>query len=222
VDHLFRLSDELLNSVEQWELDPYVDEKRKVKRDIIIWPYKQFSIETPSTGKPNGTVIIHHSVVYDNWLRFDGATYTIDGKISHSLSDNQYMTNIEKVTDQPKEILLGDLTSLALSLLVILNRPGQESEVKHNASKLIRERSKRADTKATYVTTLKLSKAPQAPVGRGDPTGETRIAHDRRGHYRNQRYGPGGSFKKRIWVNDTKIHPDQTPTKEREAYNVIP
>jgi len=69
------------------------------------------------------------------------------------------------------------------------------------------------------VTTLSLPPERSLTIVR-EPTGVERAPHRRRGHIRNQRYGPGLSFVRQIWVEDCIIHADRSPIQQRAAYNV--
>jgi len=197
----------------------------KVKTELIHWPYEEFHIETPSM-KPGGTAIYSYRVNEINKLVYRGVTYTLDGKISHSFTAGEHVREYNKHFGAERGDIDGkkleqELTSLVIDLICILARPGTARETTENkAMKHLRERAKHVNQRARYITTLSIgTHARQAP--RGEPTGATRIPHDRRGHYRTQRYGPGRQFVKTIWIDETQIHPGQERTREREAYHVI-
>ena len=51
------------------------------------------------------------------------------------------------------------------------------------------------------------------------PTGATKIPHLRRGHIRNQKYGPQRAFIKRIWIEPMFVNADPSFVSQRRGYN---
>jgi hypothetical protein len=72
--------------------------------------------------------------------------------------------------------------------------------------------------KHRYVTTLKIG----AITERHESvvTGRDVRPHLRRGHIRNQKYGPSLSFVRKVWINPVFVNADKEWVGEREHYNV--
>jgi len=73
--------------------------------------------------------------------------------------------------------------------------------------------------KYEYTTTISLPRSlPEEERTEGD--GKKRCPHLRRGHVRNQKYGPGFSSIRQIWISPMFIHADEAWVKSRTAYNL--
>ncbi len=76
------------------------------------------------------------------------------------------------------------------------------------------------DKNFTYVTTLRIGKI-TISEGESSPTGETRRPHLRRGHIRNQHYGPKNQYSKRVWIEPIFVNGfSDADNAHRERYNV--
>ena len=51
--------------------------------------------------------------------------------------------------------------------------------------------------------------------------GKPKAAHLRRGHIRNQKYGPALTFVKRVWIEPIFVNADEDYVSTRERYNVL-
>jgi hypothetical protein len=101
------------------------------------------------------------------------------------------------------------------SFLVLLATRNVIREVKEN------KLAKRGIGKSPYVktTTLKLGTVVET-VGESTGEGSVLRPHLRRGHVRNQRYGPGLGFSRKVFIQPVFVNADQGWVAERTAYNV--
>jgi len=87
----------------------------------------------------------------------------------------------------------------------------------------IGKRKLTSNQKPLYTTTITL---PHLPVtdSKGEPTGRTVSPHLRRGHIRQQAWGPRRSFHKAIWIEPMFVNADPSYVSSRVAYNtsIIP
>jgi hypothetical protein len=82
----------------------------------------------------------------------------------------------------------------------------------------IGKRKLRNNNKPLYTTTITVPALP-APKVAGKPTGRTVAAHLRRGHKRDQRWGPRLQFVKAVWIAPCFVNADDTYISTRVAYN---
>ena len=54
----------------------------------------------------------------------------------------------------------------------------------------------------------------------GSRSGRSPRAHTRRGHWRNQAYGPNRSLRRRIWISDTIVTPSGKPYRVTDPSRV--
>lgn len=78
---------------------------------------------------------------------------------------------------------------------------------------------KRNKHRYRYITTISLPKEMEDDPEH-HPTGEHKRPHWRRGHIRNQRFGPNLQFTKQVWIEPIFVNADPTFVDQREAYNL--
>lgn len=71
-----------------------------------------------------------------------------------------------------------------------------------------------------YTTTLKIGRVTETVYEKGEAHGGTVRPHLRRGHKRNQRWGPGFQFTRVIFIEPMFINADENFVSARTAYNV--
>lgn len=71
-----------------------------------------------------------------------------------------------------------------------------------------------------WITTIRIGAVTES-VSEGTSNGTKRRPHLRRGHIRNQRYGPGFEFSKKVFIQPTFINADETFVSNRTAYHMI-
>lgn len=73
-----------------------------------------------------------------------------------------------------------------------------------------------------YVTTIALPRERDMAKaeGPGEPTGRHVAPHLRRGHPRDQHFGPNRAFVKRVWIEPVFVNADKGWVSQRERYNV--
>lgn len=71
-----------------------------------------------------------------------------------------------------------------------------------------------------YTTTLRVGRITETIRGESVPDGTHRRPHLRRGHKRNQRFGPKFQFTKVVWIEPMFINGDETMVSTRTNYNV--
>jgi hypothetical protein len=109
------------------------------------------------------------------------------------------------------------ISTIYMQLIVMLATRGVEKEVKH--SKLARLGIGKA--RAEYTTTLRIGALHERSDGTPNPTSATRCPHLRRGHIRNQAYGPSFEHHKKIWIEPVFVNGDHEEIeRHRHHYNV--
>lgn len=71
-----------------------------------------------------------------------------------------------------------------------------------------------------YTTSISLPREMEDHPDKPPKPGVEKCPHLRRGHKREQRYGPGLKFVKPIWIEPVMVNADKEWTKTREAYNL--
>jgi len=81
----------------------------------------------------------------------------------------------------------------------------------------IGKRKVRNNHKPLYTTTITVPKISNGP--QGQPTGRTVSPHLRRGHVRQQAWGPRYQFKREVWIEPVFVNADENYVSTRVAYN---
>lgn len=115
----------------------------------------------------------------------------------------------------PEEI--GRLATAGL-IALLATRNAVKSTKENKLAKLGIGKQKRF----AYVTTICLPR-PEDMDDDADhaPTGVARAPHLRRGHIRNQHFGPANAFVKLVWIAPTFVNADPAFVSTRKAYNVV-
>ncbi len=85
-----------------------------------------------------------------------------------------------------------------------------------------RNRKQSAKHRYTHVTTISLPRPEEMEDDHEHKaTGIAKAPHLRRGHIRNQHYGPKGGYVKRIWIEPVFVNADPDFVSKRTAYNLV-
>lgn len=116
---------------------------------------------------------------------------------------------------------LDDTAAYVRELLIVLlaTRNAIKTRVKDKLLALGIGRNKRRlnNQRPLYTTTITLPTLGDTPTGQ--PTGRTVAPHLRRGHIRNQAWGPRRSFHKSVWIDPIFVNADPSYVSTRVAYN---
>lgn len=227
----FRLSSELIDSVSEEELNATFADMEKL--GIANDPYDEYDIRVPewkamSVTRKDGTKFQPSDTGHELVLRYQptGNDIFIEGKTAmRSLfefvkDEIDNGKNAEKALDwhqQQTSKMLGQYRKL---LIVLLGTRNIVKEIKRSG--LARLGIGKSKKRYEYTTTLK--------IGRIEIEAETETAssstgikvrpHLRRGHIRNQRFGPNNELKTQIWIKPVFVNADQQWIGARTAYNV--
>lgn len=101
-------------------------------------------------------------------------------------------------------------------LIVLLATKNVEKSVKVN--KLAKLGIGKPNKRHWYTTSLTIGKISETTES--SPTGRSLRPHLRRGHKRNQRFGPERKFTKVVWIEPTFVNADEDFISSRTGYNV--
>lgn len=217
---LFRISDD---AYETARINAFDVSQDLVKVGLFKSPFDEFAIEIP-IKEYGGTFIIGYNKNVDYWKVdpiFDcGIEYiatTKNGKINVKKDFKKFVERWveESGTEGAIEQTMLFYSQL-LVLIILLATKNIAKEVKHNPLAKFGV----GKIKAEYVTTLSIGKITETEREHAD-TGRELRTHIRRGHIRNQRYGPNNSFSKQIWIEPVFINSDKEYVPPgRVAYNL--
>lgn len=167
----------------------------------------------------NAAFRIHYEKKGEQWY----SKFEIEDQ-SHRFRDYLEALRILKLPDAEWKDLQADGAMMAacykMFLVVALGTRNVERVVKENrlARFGIGKRERGADFQ--YVTTIKMGNLVQYE-GESVATGETRRPHLRRGHIRNQHYGPKNQYVKRVWIEPIFVNGYVPSEDHRHHYNVV-
>lgn len=155
----------------------------------------------------------------DSWL--DVLNLSLEDNIfSTRITIGPHNTKFRRLHARPKydEHTDAERLSYANALIVLLATRNAVKTVKHCKSVGLGIGKK---DRYEYTTTITLPKVLEDhDEGEAKPTGVSRRPHLRRGHQRQQKFGPGYSFARMIWIAPVFVNADPSWVDTRRAYNV--
>lgn len=149
--------------------------------------------------------------VYD-----DGVIYNLKTVVKTGMAERGMSFSEET---QHKTLMRLASTALSLLLVLLATKNVDKNEIKNKqllAGKFNSSQAYRKDYPIT--TTLTIGKITENHESVG--TGSTVRPHLRRGHIRNQHYGPNNEMTKKIFIQPVFVNADEGWVANREAYNV--
>ena len=234
---LFILSDEIVASLTREEVEATIDDMREL--GIAKLPYYTFAIQI-STAAWQYIIFdaVHELDKYgvikhpDQWLRFSHRLESLDtaqsiiGKFNCMTSGGRDMFDLldkdKDLSAEGKRVLGETVGYTAGQLLRILTVVlATKNVVKtETVNKLARLGIGLKKNPYHKTTTLTIGKVTEKADGKGGHDGSHRRPHLRRGHKREQRYGPGFQFTRSIFIEPIFVNADEGWIAERTAYNV--
>jgi hypothetical protein len=115
----------------------------------------------------------------------------------------------------------GDMAAQLIRLLVVsLGTRNVERVTKRNSLARF-GLGKKPGADYDYVTTIRMGKLVVYDDDEPNHVGDTRRPHLRRGHVRNQHYGPKNQYIKRVWIAPVFVNGYVPGDDHRTAYNVV-
>lgn len=225
----FALSSEVMAAASQKEVEATFKDMEEL--GIAKPPYPEFDIlmkardvfaaesdqwEHSPEFKASDVIVRYHSgetvdVLFD-WK---------DGYPIHSLfnlnQDQKLDLSPERYGKFLKSIIRNSRGYYKLLITLLATRNVEKLTVVNKLAKLGIGKNK---DRSWYTTTLKIGHITETIYERGEPTGRTVRAHLRRGHKRNQRWGPGFQFSRVVFIEPMFINADEHFVSDRTAYNV--
>lgn len=225
----FAVSDEIYQAVS-------LEEVRATFRDmeelgIAKPPYPEFDVLTksknvfvPATGAPwkaEDERFQHSDVIF----RFRGPKF-IDGLFDWnlgrgpmSLFNKELLEGIRKdeFARFTRNIIDHSEGMYKLILVLLATRNVEKSVATNKLAKMGIGKDK---ARHWYTTTLKIGRVTETLYENGEAHGGTVRPHLRRGHKRNQRWGPGYQFTRVVFIEPTFVNADENFVSTRTAYNV--
>jgi hypothetical protein len=175
-----------------------------------------------------------HAITHrqDQWMRFSYMLDTLDadqsiiGKFSCVTSGRYDMFDLINTTnrndDRSRRILTETVAYTAGDLLMTLTVVLATKNVikKEVVNKLARLGIGLKKNPYHKTTTLTIGKVTEKADGKGGHDGSHRRPHLRRGHKRDQRYGPNWQYTRQIFIEPVFVNADEGWIAERTAYNV--
>lgn len=234
---LFLLSDEIVASLTCEEVDATIDDMFEL--GIAKLPYHMFAIQISTaawqrivydaTHQLDKYSVIKHP---DQWMRFTYNLETLDtgqaitGKfncMTSGGSDMFSMINADTYMDAEGKLIVGGTISytgcqlLRILTVVLATKNVVKTEVVNKLARLGIGLKKNPYHKTT---TLTIGKVTEKADGKGGHDGSHRRPHLRRGHKRDQRYGPNRQYTRQIFIEPIFVNADEGWVAERTAYNV--
>src|SRR5215469_6930452 len=111
------------------------------------------------------------------------------------------------------------MTMCELLIVSLATRNAHKSTVVNKLAKLGIGKKRKGTQSYPRVTTITISKELEDD-SEHSTEGKPKAPHLRRGHIRNQHYGPKGSFRKRVWIQPCFVNADKDFVSSRQAYNL--
>jgi predicted protein tyrosine phosphatase len=233
---LFLLSDEIINSLTNEEMNATLDDMEEL--GIAKLPYYNFAIQISTAAWQHVVYEVTNVHTYkivkndDMWLRFGYMLETLDvnqsivGKFHCMTSGGHDMFDLlehDSHLNARSSRILGETVSytaghlLQVLTVVFATKNVVKTTVVNKLAKLGIGLKKNPYIK---ITTLTIGKVVEKADGKGGHDGSHRRPHLRRGHKREQRYGPNWQFTRTIFIEPIFVNADEGWIAERTAYNV--
>jgi hypothetical protein len=229
--HLFRLSEEILDSFDLEDVDATYDGMRELGIDKD--PHDVFSVEVninfilkfmkkvipgrkdAERDTSSTRVVFFYSTNEDSGL--PGGFAAIADKSSTYFS-NLYRSDI--MSGSSVEQLKYLTVYVRKFLLVILATKNIDKKTVVNSARSISPRAKKDSFNYSTTTTIKIGKITET-YGSSTGIGGHKRPHLRRGHVRNQHFGKGNAEIKQVFIQPVFVNADENWVKEQKTYRVI-
>lgn len=243
---LFLLSDETVRSCNMKEVEATYSDMASLDLDHL--PYSHCIIQVPgrfifhltgidvTIGKDGkydikfqpGADIRNIMDTVQKFMQFEARFFYSDDAFMHarvrlnSLSKWEDITQFQITppakTEMQQSIAKSGAQLRKLLIVLLATRNAIKTRTKDKLLSLGIGKRKYSNDRPIYTTTISLPTLPN-PEHDPIPTGIPKRPHLRRGHIRNQKYGPRLSFTKAIWIEPCFINTDDSFVSPRAAYN---
>lgn len=201
-----------------WDYDHLVEQGQYAEADLQedikngIYEITESGQYRPTIG--SGIVFEFHN------MSLDHTDYKIHVRIEPGSPATKFYKgkSISKGTTNLEHLIQSTRDKISSALIVLLATRNAVKETKRD--KLAALGIGKASRRHEYVTTITLPKVLEEDGNEPKTEGKPKAPHLRRGHIRQQKYGPKFSLSRPIWIEPVFVNADKDWVDTRKRYNI--